>query len=246
MKRLTLKVTSGVMAFVMATGLLFVPQNASGIAALVGTGVSVLISTLGKVAIEKTGDWVKGGTELAKLIALVENTSAQLRAMKEEYGKNSEQYQEWKDRLDKLERFRRGAQKTKQVYYAAANVSNFYKGIGDYWNYCKNYGFSNASTSINTVSRGVRLAQQVTRDAIAIVNIYESKDEDGNDIKYDAETATSRVRVLLERINAANEEWAKMIKKDPAVTGGGVADKGSSESLTGTEGFNSLTNKNNY
>ena len=163
MKRLTLKVTSGVMAFVMATGLLFVPQNACAIGGLLGAAATWVLEKVGGKLLEKTGEWLKGGTELAKLIALVETTGRQLKAMEEEYGKSSEKYQKWKERYEKLEKFRKGLQKDKQIYYAAVNVSNFYRGIGDYWNYCKNYGFSNASTSIRTVTRGVRLAQQVTR-----------------------------------------------------------------------------------
>lgn len=234
MKRLTLKFSSGLLAVVLTVGMLFVPQKAQSIGAVFAFITEELTKNI--------GEWVKSGEEVAKLMVLIENTKTQIKKMSDSYSKASEQYDKWREGLDELRALRDGLQSSKQVYYAAQSVSRFYSGIGDYWKYAKENGFSNYSGTIRTLSQGIRYAQAVTRDAIAITNIIMGKDEDGHKVQFDAATTSSKIRSLYQRINRSHETWARMVEDEGLITGGAVVDRAASQSTFKPDGFNSVMN----
>lgn len=234
MKNLTMKISSAVVAVMITVGGLLVPQKTYGIGSIIGF--------LGSELMGKVGEWIQGGDEIAKLMVLILNTQTQIDQMKGDYEKNAEKYEKWKEAIQDLKNLRDGLVQTRQVYYAAVNVSSFYRGIGNYWDYVKERGFSNFSSCIRTASEGVRLAQQVTRDAVAIANLAKGLDENGKKTEIDAYTASSRVRYLFERINLCKEQWGNLVRKDGVMSAASEEERAISDSVNNPDGELSIVN----
>lgn len=201
---------------------LAVPVVSYGIAA--GAAVTAILEIAMKI-----GEKVKENKDIVMLATILENTYTQITHLQESASSLMQTKEKADEALEFLRRFKQACQTTKYVYYAANNVASFYTSIADYWDYAKEEGFSNLNTSIYTVNRGLRYAKSALSDVVAIANIIEGKDENGNDVQFDAATASSKIRRLFISINRSRDAWNDLVVEsgiiDPEVKNGRDVEK---------------------
>lgn len=214
MKRFRFKTIITVFAVSVAMLVSF-PFTSKGAASAILGGLEAIIAVVGKIS--QTTEKAK---DAAALAAILENTYTQITQLKTSATTLKEEKERLDEALTQLRKFKQSCQTAKYVYYAGKSVGSFYSSIGDYWNYAKTRGFSNFNTTINTVNKGLTYAQAAMRDAIAIANILDGKDEDGNPVQFDAATSSSRIRKLYMSINRSRDAWTKLVIES------GVIDEG--------------------
>lgn len=219
-------------AFVLTVTLSLAAPFSSGATAAILGGLDAILGVVNKISTT-----IKPAKDAMALAAILENTYTQITELKTSATTLREEKERLDEALTHLRKFKQACQSAKYVYYAGKSVGSFYSSIGDYWNYAKTRGFSNFNSTINTVNKGLVYAQAAMRDAIAIANILDGKDEDGNPVQFDAATSSSRIRRLYMSINRSRDAWNKLVIDSGVIDEGTRVSREVEKEFTKEDGF---------